>query len=144
MSKAAKAMGGEDLEKLSPLAREIAEGLTNAIAFGRGKKCEARITEFELPDPAPIYRSREVREIRQKLGMTQLVFARLMNVSVKSVEGWEAGTKAPGPASRRLLQIAHDGRALATVARAAGYRVVANKAPRISAARPAKSRSSSR
>ena len=37
--------------------------------------------------------------------MSQAVFARLLNVSTKTVQSWEQGVRTPSHASRRLLQI---------------------------------------
>lgn len=113
----------EDLEKVSPLAREIAESLVSVHEFLTTGRGGARETVIEVPDPSPRYTAAGIREIRKRLGMTQAVFSRLVNVSVKSVEGWETGRKSPGPASRRLLQILDDEGTLEIVARLAGYRL---------------------
>jgi putative transcriptional regulator len=37
--------------------------------------------------------------------MSQAVFARLLNVSTKTVKSWEQGVRTPSHASRRLIQI---------------------------------------
>ncbi len=105
-----------ELESLSPLAREIAQGLNNAIAHVRGEAVEARASTLELPDPAPEYSEKDIRRVRARLRMTQKSFAHVMNISPKTVEAWEAGTKSPGPPARRLLQILSDRKAMNTFA----------------------------
>lgn len=114
----------EELETLSPFAREIADGLLDGLKTVQGKQSGARESVLEIPDPPPTYDPAHIRKLRQRLGMTQSVFARFMNVSVRSIEAWESGEKSPGPSSRRLLQIAQDGGALASIANAAGYDLV--------------------
>jgi putative transcriptional regulator len=47
-----------------------------------------------------------VASIRQKLGLTQAEFATLVGVSVRTVQEWEQGRRAPTGAARKLLAIA--------------------------------------
>lgn len=101
----------DDLRTMSDFGRGIAESLMQALDFVHGKG-EARVSDIDLPEPAPEYAPEEIARIRQQLGMTQVRFARLMNVSPTSVENWESGQKSPGPASRRLIQLAGCNQAL--------------------------------
>jgi len=94
-----------ELNEMSPLGREIAEGLVNAIRHTRGQKAPARVTVLRAPDPPPAFSPKKVLGLRRRFGMTQMQFARLINVSVKSVEGWEQGKRKPGGPTRRLLQL---------------------------------------
>lgn len=110
----------EELDSMSPLGREIAQGLLEALAYVRGEDVEVRITTISIPDPAPVYGASEVKATRARWKMTQANFARLMNISPKTVEAWEAGTKKPGSAARRLLQIASDSEASRALAQVAG------------------------
>lgn len=93
-------------EGMTDLGSEITESMLEAIEFLQGKGT-ARVTVIEIPDPAPRFSAKEIVELRNRLGMTQVRFAKLMNVSKTSVENWESGKKSPGPASRRLLQLAN-------------------------------------
>lgn len=43
---------------------------------------------------------------RQSVNLTQKEFARLLNVSVDSVQDWEQGRRSPRGAARTLLQVA--------------------------------------
>ncbi|MES2942751.1 MAG: helix-turn-helix domain-containing protein [Pseudomonadota bacterium] len=45
-------------------------------------------------------------EARQKTGLSQSQFARLLGVSVRTLQGWEQGRKQPSGAARTLLTIA--------------------------------------
>lgn len=56
--------------------------------------------------PLPTYSAVEIKEIRNKLQMTQAVFALFMGVSKKTVEAWEAGQNTPSGAALRLLFLA--------------------------------------
>ena len=48
-----------------------------------------------------------VSEIREKTGLSQARFAELLGVSVRTLQDWEQGRRAPSGAARTLLLIAH-------------------------------------
>ena len=50
--------------------------------------------------------SKEIVALREQLKQSQAVFARFLNVSVKAVQAWEAGTRNPSGAALKLLSIA--------------------------------------
>ena len=45
---------------------------------------------------------------RQSVNLTQKEFARLLNVSVDSVQDWEQGRRSPRGAARTLLRVAQE------------------------------------
>jgi putative transcriptional regulator len=79
MAKKARDIGAEILQGL----REIKRG-----AFGR---------VITVPD---------VAKTRQKTGLSQARFAQLLGVSVRTLQDWEQGRRAPSGAARTLLMIA--------------------------------------
>ena len=81
----------------------IIQGLTEAVEYekGNGKARTAKCTVT----PAPEFTSQEIKDIRLGFGMTQLTFAEVMGVSVKTVEAWEAGTNKPIGSARRFLSV---------------------------------------
>jgi putative transcriptional regulator len=48
----------------------------------------------------------EVSQIRERTGLSQARFARLLGVSVRTLQEWEQGRRAPSGAARTLLLIA--------------------------------------
>ena len=82
----------------------ILEGLEDSIAYSRGEKRTLATTR--VPDPPPAMGPEEVIRLRKRLNMSQSLFAATLNVSEKTVQGWEQGLRTPGNASLRLLQIA--------------------------------------
>ena len=47
-----------------------------------------------------------ISSIREKTGLSQATFARLLGVSVRTLQEWEQGRRAPSGAARTLLAIA--------------------------------------
>jgi len=59
----------------------------------------------------------EVAAIREKTGLSQARFARLLGVSIRTLQDWEQGRRAPSGAARTLLLVANNNpRALLDVA----------------------------
>ena len=57
-----------------------------------------------LPE-TPAYTPERIKGLRAKVGMTQNAFARLLNVSISTVQKWEIGQKKPAGAARKLLSV---------------------------------------
>ncbi|ROR14573.1 DNA-binding transcriptional regulator [Erwinia sp. JUb26] len=47
----------------------------------------------------------EIKSLREKLNVSQPVFARYLNTSVSTVQKWESGVKRPGGLSLKLLRV---------------------------------------
>lgn len=59
----------------------------------------------------------DVGQIREKTGLSQTRFAELLGVSVRTLQDWEQGRRAPSGAARTLLLVAdRNPRALLDVA----------------------------
>lgn len=82
---------------------EIKLGLNEAIEFEKGNVQAKKVTLSILP--LDTFTPAEIKEIRNKTGLTQVMFAKYMGVSVKTVEAWEAGRNHPEGAACRLLAI---------------------------------------
>ncbi len=76
--------------------------LKDGIRHARG---ELTLPTTVLPDRPPPITAAEVIELRTESEMSQAVFARLLNVSIKTVQSWEQGSRKPSPAALRLIQI---------------------------------------
>ena len=83
------------------LFEDIKTGLEEAIAYKEGR-LHARTVTMSVA-PIDCYDAKEIRDIRISTGMTQIMFAKFMGVSEKTVEAWESGKNKPaGPACRLL------------------------------------------
>lgn len=49
----------------------------------------------------------DVASIREKTGLSQTRFAQLLGVSVRTLQDWEQGRRAPSGAARTLLVVAN-------------------------------------
>jgi len=79
-------------------------GLEDSIAYSKGKKMSLATTR--VPAPPPPMDAKRIIQVRKRLNMSQGLFAAALNVSTKTVQGWEQGLRRPNNASLRLLQIA--------------------------------------
>lgn len=87
-----------------PLAERLKTALEDAIRHARGE-ITLRTTVVELPDEPPEIDAPTLVALREQSRMSQAVFARLLNVSTKTVQSWEQGVRTPSHASRRLIQV---------------------------------------
>jgi putative transcriptional regulator len=87
-----------------PLAERLKTSLEEAIRHVRGE-ITLKTTTVEIPDEPPEIDAPTLVALRDQSRMSQAVFARLLNVSTKTVQSWEQGVRTPSHASRRLLQI---------------------------------------
>jgi DNA-binding transcriptional regulator YiaG len=86
--------------------REIMASLKEAIRVERsGVPIESVFTvrTVELPDEPAIYDAAAVRATRDRLGVSQAIFAHLLGVSPVLVRAWEQAQRVPAPWARRLL-----------------------------------------
>ncbi|QEH35112.1 Antitoxin igA-2 [Aquisphaera giovannonii] len=87
-----------------PLAERLKTSLEEAIQHARDE-ITLKVTVVELPDEPPEIDAPTLVAIRDQSRMSQAVFARLLNVSSKTVQSWEQGLRTPSHAARRLIQI---------------------------------------
>jgi len=84
----------------------IMQGLTEAVDYQQGK-INARKTHLSIK-PVDTFNTDDIKRIRKKTGLSQVMFAGSLGVSPKTVEAWENGRNKPEGASRRLLEIVRD------------------------------------
>ena len=93
---------------MTSLFEDLQEGLNQAIAYERGKG-NARVKTFMIL-PVKRYTNTEIRDIRNRAGMTQSTLADYLGVSKKTVEAWENGRTHPTGPAYRLLEILEKGK----------------------------------
>jgi putative transcriptional regulator len=87
-----------------PVADQIRKGLEEAIRHAKGE-ITLKTTTLEIPDRPPSVGADELTRLRLESGMSQAVFALLLNVSTKTVQSWEQGARTPSQAALRLIQV---------------------------------------
>jgi len=83
---------------------ELMQSLDQALQYSRGEQISARTTALPAP-PKPMSRQ-EIIKLRERFNCSQAVFARLLNVSVKTLQAWEQGVRVPSDAALKLLTVA--------------------------------------
>jgi putative transcriptional regulator len=84
---------------MSRLGDEIIEGLQGALEYSRGNTEGCRVHRVRIPERV------DVRDVRDRLEMTQQEFADRFGFSVYSVRNWEQGRRQPEGPARILLTI---------------------------------------
>jgi putative transcriptional regulator len=93
---------------MSEMFNLLKEGLDDVIEHQKGKK-KLKTRTVDVPLPAAQYSPEEVKRIRESLDYPQGLFAKFLNVSIKTVQSWESGRRAPNHAALRLLEIIDKG-----------------------------------
>jgi len=78
------------------LFEELTKSVKQAGAVARGERRPSRRREFS---PSRIL------AVRERTELSQAQFARLLNVSVKTLQNWEQARREPTGAARALLRI---------------------------------------
>jgi putative transcriptional regulator len=86
--------------------RSIIQGLTEAVDYQQGK-IKAHKNKLAIK-PMDTFNNNDIKQIRQKTGLSQVMFAGSLGVSPKTIEAWENGRNKPEGASCRLLEIVRD------------------------------------
>ena len=82
---------------------DIKTGIGQAIEYEKGT-LKAKTTTITI-SPVDTFTPGEIKEIRNNTGLTQVLFAKYMGVSVKTVEAWESGRNHPEGTACRLLSL---------------------------------------
>jgi putative transcriptional regulator len=78
------------------LFEELTRSIRQAGAIARGERKPSRRREFT---PSRIH------AVRESSGLSQAQFARLLNVSVKTLQNWEQARREPTGPAKALLRI---------------------------------------
>ena len=88
-----------------PLYERLKKGLKEGIQFSKG---ELNLLTVEVPEKPPMVTAQTIVALRGQSNLSQAVFAKLLNVSKKTVQSWEQGQRTPSQASLRLIQILNE------------------------------------
>jgi putative transcriptional regulator len=75
---------------------ELTKSIKQAGAIARGERAPSRSHEFT---PS------RIQAVREQADLSQAQFARLLNVSVKTLQNWEQARREPTGAAKALLRI---------------------------------------
>ena len=92
----------------------LVQSLEEALAIERGEaEAPRRVRRVATVRDATVqpprgYDARAVQVIRERLGLSQAVFARVLNSSPETVKAWEQGKRVPDGIALALLQVADE------------------------------------
>lgn len=89
---------------MGKLFKDLKKSLKNVVAHKEGK-ITLKSEIIEIPEPPEEYGPKEIKGIRAKGNYSQGIFAKILNVSLKTVQAWESGERNPNHAALRLLEI---------------------------------------
>lgn len=94
--------------EMSKLFKGLKKGLEEALAHAEGK-ITLKSEIIEIPEPPAEYDAKDIKRIREQNNYSQGIFAKVLNVSIKTVQSWESGIRVPSHAALRLLEIIDKG-----------------------------------
>jgi len=81
---------------MSASFNSIKQGLAQAIHYSNGQCAQAVVHDFSSSD---------IKQVREKIGMSQPEFARAFGISVSTLRHWERGDRSPHGPARVLLNV---------------------------------------
>lgn len=75
---------------------DLSTSLNQALAIAKGKAEPSRKFSHEMPD---------IKSIRAKTGLSQQQFADKLNISPRTLQNWEQGTRNPTGAAITLMRL---------------------------------------
>ena len=85
---------------------DLKEAMEAALAFERGERRNLKVTRIKALGRPKGMSPKDIARIRERLNCSQAVFAMMLNISPKTVQAWEQGSREPGDAALKLLTIA--------------------------------------
>ena len=90
------------MSKMNEMEMSILKGLQEAVSFAKNESKDAKVSKVEVKEI-------DVRELREKLELTQEAFADTFGFNLSTVRNWEQGKRQPeGPAKVLLNVIAYN------------------------------------
>ena len=86
------------------IAAEVLKGLREVQEYRAGTRT-LRTTRVEAT-PLPGLTPEQIKGIRREIDVSRAVFAGLLRVPVRTVEGWEQGKSSPPPTAAALILMA--------------------------------------
>ncbi len=75
---------------------DLSTSLNQALAIAKGEAEPSRKFSYEIPD---------IKLIRTKTGLSQQQFADKLNISPRTLQNWEQGTRNPTGAAVTLMRL---------------------------------------
>lgn len=94
--------------KTDTVYNSLKASLEEAIQYEKGETTTVK-TRMVHVSPVPAYKKAKIKEIREKLNLTQRNFAVVIGVSLKTVEAWESGKNVPQGPTQRFLELLDKG-----------------------------------
>ena len=98
------AFEGRQMTARCDIAAEVLEGLREVRDYRAGNRT-LKTVRVE-PGPLPELTPDAIRRIREDLNLSRTVFAHMIRVPVRTVEGWEQGRSSPPGAATALILMA--------------------------------------
>lgn len=90
---------------INDTAREVILEMATVL-HNMGKIDESTLKEYEITVPkVKSLKPIEIKRIRERIKLSQPVFARLLNISSETVKKWEQGERHPTGSSLKLLNL---------------------------------------
>jgi putative transcriptional regulator len=87
------------------IGTDIIAPLQDAINFEQKKDTAGvRVTKISI-SPLPHFKAKDIKLLRNQIGLSQVLFAKALGISVKTVESWESGINSPSGIALRMLDL---------------------------------------
>ncbi len=93
---------------MSKFFKDLKDGLEEIIAH-KESKINLRSELVEIPEPPTEYKAKDIKKLRERKKYSQGYFAKVLGVSLRTLQSWEAGKRNPAPSALRLLEIIDQG-----------------------------------
>ena len=84
---------------MSEVGQKIIEGLKSAVEIAQGKADPSTYRAHTIVENV------DIKAIRQRMGLSQVMFAQQFGFSVSTLRNWEQGKRRPDPAVRAYLRV---------------------------------------